>query len=294
MLPPVESTGSVDVEEIEAALHPRDWRVGEAGRVHMFLLLSRRGVIEAAGARLDVVAPALVWIIGRRPRRVRLEAGARGHRLSVSHDAVTAAMSNLPGAAHLRMPAGEATIWSGQVLTPYAEEIAQSCRALRREIQVRSAASTGLVAAHLGVVGLHVGRLAGRDETDAKIAPERATSIAERFRHLVDLHLRDGWTVARYAAALGLTPDRLHGVCVRSFGGPPGAVMRERLIREAVLLLTTTDLSAEQIGFALGFRDPAYFNRFFRRHVGLPPGRFRQQRQTPEAELGPNSYAAWP
>ena len=292
--PPVESTGSVDVEEVEAALHPRDWRVGEMGRVQVFLLLSRRGLVEAPGTRIELVAPAMAWFTGHRPRRVRLEAGARGYRLSASNDAVTAAMSNLPGAAHLRTPSGETSIWSDQVLAPYAGEIAQSCRALAREIREPTMTSTGLLAAHLGVICLHAGRLAGLDRHDVKIPPERATSIAQRFLHLVDLHLRDGWTVSRYAGALGVAPDRLHGVCVRSLGAPPGAVLRERLMREAVLLLTKTDLAAEQVGFSLGFRDPAYFNRVFRRHLGLPPGRFRKERPMDDAEPRPGSYAAWP
>jgi AraC-like DNA-binding protein len=34
-------------------------------------------------------------------------------------------------------------------------------------------------------------------------------------------------------------------------------------------------MTVSEIGAALGYGDPAYFNRFFSRGVGLSPGRFR-------------------
>ena len=36
--------------------------------------------------------------------------------------------------------------------------------------------------------------------------------------------------------------------------------------------LQQLDLPVEQIGYGLGFRDPAYFNRFFRKYRGASPG----------------------
>ena len=40
------------------------------------------------------------------------------------------------------------------------------------------------------------------------------------------------------------------------------------------LVFTPTPIQA--IAYSLGFSDPAYFNRFFRRHAGLTPGAFRE------------------
>ena len=34
-------------------------------------------------------------------------------------------------------------------------------------------------------------------------------------------------------------------------------------------------MTVNEIGAVLGYVDPAYFNRFFSRKVGLSPGRFR-------------------
>ena len=46
---------------------------------------------------------------------------------------------------------------------------------------------------------------------------------------------------------------------------------------EAQRLLTHTSQSIKEIGFQLGFEDPSYFVRFFRKHTGQTPVAFREQ-----------------
>ena len=47
---------------------------------------------------------------------------------------------------------------------------------------------------------------------------------------------------------------------------------------EAKRCLIYTAMSVAEIGYALGFDDPAYFSRFFSKRTGLPPGRLRPER----------------
>lgn len=53
------------------------------------------------------------------------------------------------------------------------------------------------------------------------------------------------------------------------------ALIDTRLVLEAKRLLAHSDATTAKIAVALGFRDPAYFARFFRRHVRQPPSAFR-------------------
>lgn len=53
-----------------------------------------------------------------------------------------------------------------------------------------------------------------------------------------------------------------------------GVVLDRRLI-EARRLLRFTIRPVEDIAFSIGFKDPAYFSRFFRLHVGRSPSGWR-------------------
>ena len=56
-------------------------------------------------------------------------------------------------------------------------------------------------------------------------------------------------------------------------------LMRRRL-RNAALLLVSTDQSVISVAMDSGFRNVSYFNRTFHKHFGLPPGRYREQMRT--------------
>ena len=55
-------------------------------------------------------------------------------------------------------------------------------------------------------------------------------------------------------------------------------LVHERLLEEARARLRQNELSVEQVGYSLGFRDPGYFNRFFKRLTGSRLGVPEEQR----------------
>ncbi len=63
----------------------------------------------------------------------------------------------------------------------------------------------------------------------------------------------------------------------QAYGISPLAYMNSLRIERAKLLLTDTELPAGRIGREVGFDNPAYFSRMFRRHTGMSPGEYRKQ-----------------
>lgn len=55
----------------------------------------------------------------------------------------------------------------------------------------------------------------------------------------------------------------------------PMEVVHRRLALEARRLLRYTNASAVQVAAELGFDDPSYFSRFYRRMTGVRPGEDR-------------------
>ncbi|WLE00746.1 helix-turn-helix domain-containing protein (plasmid) [Agrobacterium leguminum] len=99
--------------------------------------------------------------------------------------------------------------------------------------------------------------------------------LAQAFRRLVDLRFRENWPVERYVAELGTTPHLLTKACRDAHGLSVKAFVDERRLLEAKRLLLFTVRSVENVAYEVGFRDPAYFSRFFRLRTGEPPGEWR-------------------
>ncbi|MBI2242323.1 MAG: helix-turn-helix domain-containing protein [Magnetospirillum gryphiswaldense] len=106
-----------------------------------------------------------------------------------------------------------------------------------------------------------------------KTGPRR--DLYDRFRHMVEDHYREHWSVERYAAELALTPPRLNRLCKSFAGKGAGDLIQDRLALEAQRHLIYTSVTAEMIAYELGFKDPGYFSRFFKRRTGMAPAQFR-------------------
>jgi len=131
----------------------------------------------------------------------------------------------------------------------------------------------------LEVTARTVGHVVG---TEALLT-HSATRLAERFRELVDQHYRENLRLQNYASMMAVSPTQLRAACAAATGLSPTKMIHARLITEAKRNLIFGDMSIEQIAYALGFTDTAYFTRFFRKEVGQSPSQFRiASRRQPE------------
>lgn len=99
--------------------------------------------------------------------------------------------------------------------------------------------------------------------------------IFHRFNALIEDRYREHWPLSRYAEAMGVTEARLNDICRRIADLPSKRLVHERLMQEARRLLLFTASSVNEIGYQLGFKDPAYFTRFFSREAGMTPSEYR-------------------
>ncbi len=130
-----------------------------------------------------------------------------------------------------------------------------------------------------------VWRLAGLREREGRAEGERAHrhhALYARFLLLVESHVLERWPLERYARALGLTTQRLNRLAHAESGRSALEIVHERLTREACRRLYWIAAPVEKLAAKLGFDDPAYFNRFFKRRTGVTPRAWREaQRAAP-------------
>ncbi len=122
--------------------------------------------------------------------------------------------------------------------------------------------------------------------------PEVPSALLARFGALVERDFARRHRLGDYAAELGVSPGHLSAQCRLRLGESAGARIRVRLMLEAKRLLLFGGETVAEIADRLGFDDPAYFARFFRREAGCPPARYRADRQGRVNPAAPRRGAA--
>ena len=100
--------------------------------------------------------------------------------------------------------------------------------------------------------------------------------IFHQFNDQIELHFRDQRLLPEYTNAIGVSESRLNQICNNISNSSPKKIITERVLREVKRLLTFSGKSVNEICYELGFKDPAYFSRFFKNHTGISPLAYRK------------------
>lgn len=249
-----------------APLH--DWviRPHRHNRLHQIFLILHGGGTFGIDARTVALAPPMVINVPRGAvHGFRFDQGAQGFVLTIP----------ITELAEPFTPGG----WLAGVLErgfaePAADVLAPMFIALQNEFSANRPARATLLRALATQIVCAVARIG------AETAPPAAEVASPnphmtRFSDLVDRHVRTGWRVADYADALGVSPTHLNRVCQSATGTSAQRFIEGRLFQEACRLIAYTMQDIAAIGYNLGFDDPSYFSRAFRRNVGMTPSEYR-------------------
>jgi len=110
--------------------------------------------------------------------------------------------------------------------------------------------------------------------------PDRAETepkaLGRQVQAYIDRHFSDPLTLQDIGKALHVSPYYLSHVFKETSGYSPTQYLLRRRIGEAQNLLISTDLPMAQIAEQVGFETQNYFNLQFSKHVGMPPGKYRE------------------
>jgi len=133
------------------------------------------------------------------------------------------------------------------------------------------AAMTGLSTAFarlLGLVKVHQ-RVSGTRDRGAEGRLLKALALMRE-------DLARPWTLKELSREAGLGVAHFTGLCRRQTGMAPLSLLIRLRLQRAMDLLQHGSHNVTEAARAVGYDDPFYFSRLFRRHIGVPPSSCRR------------------
>lgn len=155
-----------------------------------------------------------------------------------------------------------------------AQEIRRTMERMREEYEDEGYRAQDVIRSYLFILLVQASRVAV-----PKIGMEvgsRTQLLFRRFKALLDEHFATEQEAQDYARMLGCTERALNDAARRCAGATTAQLIRDRVLLEAKRLLAHSGVQVARVAAQLGFDDPAYFSRCFKRHTGRTPVEFRQ------------------
>ncbi len=96
-----------------------------------------------------------------------------------------------------------------------------------------------------------------------------------KYKELVEENYAKGLSIVDYARMLNISSKTLTNITKGIVDKPASQIISERIILEAKRLLRFTSLQIKEVAFKVGFEDPSYFIKYFKRHLGISPKFYR-------------------
>ncbi|QDW21572.1 AraC family transcriptional regulator [Flavobacterium sp. KBS0721] len=127
-----------------------------------------------------------------------------------------------------------------------------------------------------GLLSLIAGEIVSDLALD-KTKENRSIIIKESFMKLTKEHFKTWKQPAQYAAALSISTAHLNDTVKSLTGSPVSVHIQEASIMEAKRLLYFTTNSVKEIAYEVGYEEPVYFGKLFKKVTSLTPLEFRKK-----------------
>lgn len=129
----------------------------------------------------------------------------------------------------------------------------------------------------LGILTELLGMISRELDSDIPQVPYRKAQYAKTMEQYLLQHYRDSVALGDLAALIGRSPNYALMVFKEVVGLTPLAYLHHLRISAAKDLLLHTNLPVRSIAEHLGYYDPSYFYRMFRKSTGVSPTQIRNR-----------------
>jgi len=269
----------VHVEKISTRIRKYNWELFPHRHRDLFqavLVQTGRGHVSFDLWEEAFLAPALILVPSLVVHSFRYASGSSGSILTIS-DAYLRELVEFASEPTLDSVLARPQVLALAAGSPVLQDVSAAMEAIAERL---SAASQGRGVMLSASVLRILGRLTQYSREPSPQAPDlqRRRLLYEQFRALLERHFHEQLSVARYADMLAVNERTLHRACREIAGESPLKIAHRRLVLEGQRLLLYSAMSVGDISYALGFKDPSNFSRFFVEQVGESPIMFRRAR----------------
>ncbi len=220
-----------------------------------------------------IVAPAVITVPPLSRHGFRFSKDIDGYVFTI----LTSHLKTIP-ADHSRFGAWLSLPRLTALLPEHADSyyIADTLHRLAAEAEARRTGPADLCEAYLTSALQLTARLSTEGKADDDAAATENEQRLNRLTGLIHQHFRSHKPASFYANSLGISSTHLNRIVKQRTGRSTQSLINGKLIDEAQRELLFTQIPVQEIGFRLGFTDPAYFSRFFLTRTGLSPRQWRR------------------
>lgn len=156
------------------------------------------------------------------------------------------------------------------------DSLYQTVKHIFKEFQNRESGYLDAIKANLDLFFIEYIRQSQNQESDVRQVNGYSQERFDEFAELLNTRITEIKTVAKYAELMNLSPFQLNTITKSMVGKPASDLINAQVLLEAKRYLLATADQVKDIAYHLGYEDPSYFIRFFKKHTGLSPEAFRQ------------------
>lgn len=145
---------------------------------------------------------------------------------------------------------------------------------IEEELETKEHSYQEQVFYHFSAILLSIERLK-RKQGLLNFDTEKDYFQAISFLNLVHKKINSFGVVEEFAAELGTNSKKLTSISKKYLLDTPGNIITKRKILEAKRLLANQQTSIKEIAYSIGFEQPTYFTKYFKKATGFTPSEFR-------------------
>lgn len=223
--------------------------------------------------------PSLIFLAPLRPFRLVAESGPEGMMLQFSSDFIWQAQ----GKTHDK---STCALFHGDNLPvlPLNEQdvfiVENLFHSVVREFKWFNQPDRSMIASYVRSVLIHSLRVQERQlpsQAPGKNSFPADYRLLKNLHCLIHQHFRTLKRPAEYAALLNITPAALTKATKKYYGRTVTDLIHAHILEEARKELAVSGKSVKEIAVALGFDDPYYFSRLFKKISGVSPDAYKQE-----------------